>query len=166
MKTRSNRTYNGEKAAWEEQRRLRKQDKSPSQEEPKLLHAATARKFLAELEVLAQGTRDRRFQEAIVAIHENGLLGEDSDWVRSWVNPMIRDIDESWLEELASHVTRLIKEGHSQRVACAIIANEARIDGNSFEAAWRRVVRLWEEHEKAKFDNSLRGNVQRLTETG
>jgi hypothetical protein len=122
----------------------------------KLSHKTTGPALIRELHNLGYATGDRRFRDAIEAIRANGLITEGNKWVREWRSPLY---DFGTEDEIASRVDSLLQKGCSQELAFAINASGWGVKANSFEAAMKKVERIWRKSKGNELDNSSEGKV-------
>jgi hypothetical protein len=115
-------------------------------------HKITAKDLIAELNRLARDTYDFRFDWAIEALEENELIDENSDWRRGLVSRAQSEIDS----DLMAAMAEAVQKGLSIRIAAAGVAARNAVPAASFDAAVKRLQRLWHEHgDEALWLNSL-----------
>ena len=136
--------YSELKAEWEA-----KGLRGPSLLRPDIRHPVSAPQFLAELGFLTRLTGDRRFEDAVDAVAELGLIDEDCNWHRDPVTKMPPPPLENLKDIIFFKTQSSIEKGKTLRLACAEAAVKLGMFGHSFEAACKEIERLWRGYIKA-----------------
>lgn len=96
------------------------------------------RDFVNELLRLSVLTKDRRFDAALKALLEHGIIDARMNFAR-WTPPELAKMDKEEERIMLIAIRFLMDHGMSQRRACATIAANAGLMANSFDAAVRRL---------------------------
>jgi hypothetical protein len=92
--------------------------------------------LLAHLINLHRETQDHRFSAAVQALQAYGYDGKVLAVPKHGLSEFVKDA-------ISRRVSTFIREGHSARISCAILANEIDLEAHSFEAAVKHIERIW-----------------------
>lgn len=98
--------------------------------------------LIIALETLHMVTGDARFQGALEALREDGLVSGYS-WTKKSPFPIVNGLEERHKGKAARLVGMFVENGISARLAIANTAANLQWPGNSFPAAFKAVERLW-----------------------
>lgn len=110
--------------------------------EDELAFKIDAPSFVIALETLHMVTGDARFQAAVEALREVGVVSGYS-WTSKSSFPIVNGLEERHKAKAARLVSLFVENGISARLAIANTAANLQWPGNSFPAAFKAVERLW-----------------------
>lgn len=147
-------TYDDAQRAWETAPKIKIKEATRS-----FKHSVSASDLLKQLLILSVATNDKRFDDAMEALFQNGYISRGK-WIKPPVPQKTLDVEENYLAWSAELVEHFVSMGTSVRMATATVAAQSGHPAHSFAAAVKAMERLWRERkhgaalDKSDFEKS------------